>query len=230
MLGVQAAGAAPLVHGAAGDEPGDHRHRDPHRLAGVLDAGRRGAEDSGGHFLAATDEEILAAYHLVARTEGVFVEPASAASVAGLLKSVEDGWVARRFDGGVHRDRQRAQGPRHRAEGHARGDRCSRRRGRGGRSNWDWPSGPGVADRVDGQRCGGGVERQPGSRVRLSGPGAGPLRRGDRRDGRVRSGGAGRGRGCRPGATDFGSPGGPRHQARTARSRGAGARVGGALP
>ena len=41
----------------------------------------------------ATDEEILSAYHLVARSEGVFVEPASAASIAGLLKSVEDGWV-----------------------------------------------------------------------------------------------------------------------------------------
>ena len=52
-------------------------------------------QQSNGRFLAATDEEILAAYHLVARTEGVFVEPASAASIAGLLKSVEDGWVAR---------------------------------------------------------------------------------------------------------------------------------------
>ena len=50
-------------------------------------------QQSNGRFLAATDEEILAAYHLVARTEGVFVEPASAASIAGLLKSVEDGWV-----------------------------------------------------------------------------------------------------------------------------------------
>jgi len=51
-------------------------------------------QESDGRFLAATDEEILAAYHLVARAEGVFVEPASAASIAGLLKSVEDGWVA----------------------------------------------------------------------------------------------------------------------------------------
>ena len=50
-------------------------------------------EESGGKFLAATDDELLAAYHLVARDEGVFVEPASAASVAGLLKAVEDGWV-----------------------------------------------------------------------------------------------------------------------------------------
>src|SRR6185312_11238012 len=52
-------------------------------------------QQSDGRFLAATDEEILAAYHLVARVEGVFVEPASAASIAGLLKSIEDGWVAK---------------------------------------------------------------------------------------------------------------------------------------
>ena len=50
-------------------------------------------QQSDGRFLAATDEEILAAYHLVARSEGVFVEPASAASIAGLLKSIDDGWV-----------------------------------------------------------------------------------------------------------------------------------------
>ena len=50
-------------------------------------------EESGGRFLAATDEELLAAYRLLAREEGVFVEPASAASVAGLLKAAEDGWV-----------------------------------------------------------------------------------------------------------------------------------------
>jgi threonine synthase len=35
----------------------------------------------------------LAAYRLIAASEGVFVEPASAASVAGLLKSIEDGWI-----------------------------------------------------------------------------------------------------------------------------------------
>lgn len=55
----------------------------------------RAKEESGGRFLAATDEELLAAYRLLARDEGVFVEPASAASVAGLLKAAEDGWVAR---------------------------------------------------------------------------------------------------------------------------------------
>ncbi|EUA50096.1 pyridoxal-phosphate dependent enzyme family protein [Mycobacterium xenopi 4042] len=51
-------------------------------------------QQSNGRFLAATDEEILAAYHLVAAAEGVFVEPASAASIAGLLKAIHDGWVA----------------------------------------------------------------------------------------------------------------------------------------
>ena len=45
-----------------------------------------GARDaSGGRIAAVTDREILAAYRLLARAEGVFVEPASAASVAGLL-------------------------------------------------------------------------------------------------------------------------------------------------
>ena len=42
-----------------------------------------------------TDDQILAAYKLLAATEGVFVEPASAASVAGLLKAAEVGLIAR---------------------------------------------------------------------------------------------------------------------------------------
>jgi len=93
MLGTQAAGAAPLVLG--------HPVSSPETLATAIRIGSPASwdgavgakEQSGGRFLAATDEELLAAYHLVARGEGVFVEPASAASVAGLLKAVEDGWV-----------------------------------------------------------------------------------------------------------------------------------------
>ena len=89
----QAAGAAPLVLG----KPVPH----PETLATAIrigspaswDGAMAAREESGGRFLAATDDELLAAYHLVARHEGVFVEPASAASVAGLLKAVEDGWV-----------------------------------------------------------------------------------------------------------------------------------------
>jgi len=93
MLGTQAAGAAPLVLG----KPVSH----PETLATAIrigspaswDGAMAAREESGGRFLAATDEELLAAYHLLARDEGVFVEPASAASVAGLLKAAEDGWV-----------------------------------------------------------------------------------------------------------------------------------------
>src|SRR6201996_5787401 len=95
MLGTQAAGAAPLVHG----EP----VANPETIATAIRIGAPASwtsaveaqQQSNGRFLAATDEEILAAYHLVAQSEGVFVEPASAASIAGLLKAVDDGWVAR---------------------------------------------------------------------------------------------------------------------------------------
>ncbi|OBG88049.1 threonine synthase [Mycobacterium sp. E136] len=95
MLGTQAAGAAPLVHG----EP----VKNPETIATAIRIGSPASwataveaqQKSDGRFLAATDDEILSAYHLVASTEGVFVEPASAASIAGLLKSIEDGWVAK---------------------------------------------------------------------------------------------------------------------------------------
>ena len=93
MLGTQAAGAAPLVLGEPVKEPETIataiRIGSPASWSSAVEA----QEQSNGRFLAATDDEILAAYHLVARAEGVFVEPASAASIAGLLKSIEDGWV-----------------------------------------------------------------------------------------------------------------------------------------
>ena len=93
MLGTQAAGAAPLVLG----EPVTN----PETIATAIRIGSRASwqsavaaqQESDGRFLAATDDEILEAYRLVASAEGVFVEPASAASVAGLLKSIADGWV-----------------------------------------------------------------------------------------------------------------------------------------
>jgi threonine synthase len=94
MLGTQAAGAAPLVFGEPVSQPETIataiRIGSPASWASAVEA----QQQSKGRFLAATDDEILAAYHLVAGTEGVFVEPASAASIAGLLKAVEDGWVA----------------------------------------------------------------------------------------------------------------------------------------
>jgi threonine synthase len=85
MLGFQAAGAAPLVHGA----PVEH----PETVASAIRIGNPARwEDamhamtaSGGAVNAVTDEQILSAYRLLASEEGIFCEPASAASVAGLL-------------------------------------------------------------------------------------------------------------------------------------------------
>lgn len=93
MLGVQAAGAAPLVHGAPVKDPETIataiRIGSPASWNGAVEA----QQQSGGAFRAATDDELLAAYRLIAATEGVFVEPASAASVAGLLAARADGWL-----------------------------------------------------------------------------------------------------------------------------------------
>ena len=93
MLGTQAAGAAPLVLGKPVSKPETLATAIRIGSPASWDGAMAAREESGGTFLAATDDELLAAYRLVARDEGVFVEPASAASVAGLLKAVEDGWV-----------------------------------------------------------------------------------------------------------------------------------------
>jgi threonine synthase len=85
MVGFQAEGAAPLVLG----HPVDH----PETVATAIRIGNpaswygatAAASESGGGIHAVTDEQILEAYRLLAATESVFCEPASAASVAGLL-------------------------------------------------------------------------------------------------------------------------------------------------
>lgn len=86
MFGFQAAGAAPLVHGETVANPETIataiRIGNPASKEGALNALR----ESDGHIDAVTDEEILEAYQLLASQEGVFCEPASAASVAGVLK------------------------------------------------------------------------------------------------------------------------------------------------
>ena len=69
------------------------------------------ATSSGGRIDAVTDRAILAAYRLLARSEAVFVEPASAASVAGLLQVAAAGELEPGPAGRLHRHRQRAQGP-----------------------------------------------------------------------------------------------------------------------
>jgi threonine synthase len=86
MLGFQAAGAAPLVVG--------HPIDNPETIATAIRIGRpaswygatAAAAESGGGIAAVTDDEILEAYRYLAQQESVFCEPASAASVAGLLK------------------------------------------------------------------------------------------------------------------------------------------------
>jgi threonine synthase len=93
MLGTQAAGAAPLVLGKPVSKPETLATAIRIGSPASWDGAMAAREESGGKFLAATDDELLAAYRLLARDEGVFVEPASAASVAGLLKAAEDGWV-----------------------------------------------------------------------------------------------------------------------------------------
>ena len=86
MLGFQAAGSAPIVNGSPVHDPETIataiRIGNPASWAGASAA----ASESGGSIGAVTDEEILAAYNFVAAEEGVFCEPASAASIAGLLK------------------------------------------------------------------------------------------------------------------------------------------------
>ena len=90
LLGVQAAGAAPLVLG--------HPVENPETIATAIRIGRpaRGeeavsaAKESNGRIISATDEEILAAQRLLA-SSGIWVEPASAAGIAGLKKEIESG-------------------------------------------------------------------------------------------------------------------------------------------
>lgn len=89
MMGFQAAGAAPMVL--------NHTVTHPDTVATAIRIGNPANRDrakavqeaSQGEFSAVTDDEILDAYRLLAAEEGIFCEPASAASVAGLLKVKE---------------------------------------------------------------------------------------------------------------------------------------------
>ena len=91
MWGFQAAGSAPLVQGAPVAKP--------ETIATAIRIGNPASwehavaarDDSGGMIDSVTDEQILAAYRLLAAKEGLFCEPASAASVAGLLQAHERG-------------------------------------------------------------------------------------------------------------------------------------------
>ncbi len=91
MMGFQAANAAPIVRGEPIEEP--------QTIASAIRIGNPASwehavnarDESGGDIDAVTDGEIIEAYIRLAREEGIFCEPASAASVAGVLKLAEDG-------------------------------------------------------------------------------------------------------------------------------------------
>ncbi len=93
LHGYQAEGAAPLVHGAPVERPetiaSAIRIGNPARWEDAMDA----VTSSRGEIRAVSDQEILDAYALLGAREGVFCEPASAASVAGLLKYGAEGRV-----------------------------------------------------------------------------------------------------------------------------------------
>jgi threonine synthase len=93
MFGFQAAGSAPIVLG--------HVVKNPDTIATAIRIGNPASwelaiaarETSNGYFGAITDEKILEAYRILAAEVGIFVEPASAASVAGLLERAEAGQI-----------------------------------------------------------------------------------------------------------------------------------------
>ncbi len=92
MLGFQAAGAAPIVKG--------YPIKQPQTVATAIKIGNPASwklaetarDESGGLIDIVTDDEILEAYQMLARLEGIFVEPASAASVAGVIKLNKRGY------------------------------------------------------------------------------------------------------------------------------------------
>ncbi len=93
LLGVQAAGAAPLVLG--------HDVENPETIASAIrivkpariDEALVAIQESSGSIIARTDEELLEAYRLIPGMTGVFCEPASAISVAGLIEARETGLI-----------------------------------------------------------------------------------------------------------------------------------------
>ena len=95
MLGFQAAGSAPIVEGRV--------VRNPDTIASAIRIGNPASwklaiaarEDSDGHFGAIDDAGILAAHRILSAEVGIFVEPASAISVAGLLERAEAGAIPR---------------------------------------------------------------------------------------------------------------------------------------
>lgn len=92
MVGFQAAGSAPIVKG--------HPIKNPKTIATAIKIGNpaswlsaiKARDDSGGLIRMVTDKEIISAYKILASKEGIFAEPASSASIAGLIKLSKKGY------------------------------------------------------------------------------------------------------------------------------------------
>jgi threonine synthase len=103
LTGIQAEGAAPVAKAFAGHTDDFVPEHNPETVATAIRIGNpisgrkalRAIYDTNGYATTVTDEEIIAAQKLLGRKEGVCVEPASAASVAGLKKLVDTGIVAK---------------------------------------------------------------------------------------------------------------------------------------
>jgi threonine synthase len=101
MTGIQAEGAAPIANAVRKGKNSIEPVNNPETIATAIRIGApvsaqkalRAIYDSNGIAETVTDDEILNAQKLLARTEGIGVEPASAASIAGLLKLVKNGEV-----------------------------------------------------------------------------------------------------------------------------------------
>lgn len=101
MTGIQASGANPIAKAIATDSENIKPVKEPETIATAIRIGKpvnwkralRAIRESKGTAETVTDHEIISAQKLLARTEGIFVEPASAASIAGLKKLIENGKV-----------------------------------------------------------------------------------------------------------------------------------------
>jgi threonine synthase len=95
MLGFQADGAAPIVRGEVVDEPETVATAIRIGNPASWEGAERARDESGGLIESISDEEILAAQSAVARAEGIFCEPASAAGVAGVRRLAAEGRLHR---------------------------------------------------------------------------------------------------------------------------------------
>ncbi|HSH44187.1 MAG TPA: threonine synthase [Arenicellales bacterium] len=93
MLGYQASGAAPFLRGAPVAEPDTVATAIRIGSPQSWSQAQAAVDESGGRFAEVSDEQILAAQKLLADHEGIFCEPASAASVAGLIEDLKSGGI-----------------------------------------------------------------------------------------------------------------------------------------